>query len=419
MTPAAKKKPLWKEIFSKKMLLNFWLGFSSGLPFLLTGSTLKMWLARENIDLSLIGYLTWVSMSYSLKFLWAPLLDRYALTRLGRRRSWMLLSQIALMLSIAGMGLFDPKTSLNAMVVMAILTGFFSATQDIAIDAFRREYLAVEELGFGSSMSMYGYRIAWLVSGALGIGMVGTDKWQLSWNQLYFAMGALMIIGMVTTLFAPEPAVDVLPPTSLRAAVTDPFKDFLKRPGAWTILLFILLYKFGDAVGLAVVNPYYVAVGYTNADIALIAKTFGLISSLVGFFLGSTVMYYFGMYRSLWLFGILQALSVEAFALLIHTGPERWSLAVVVLFEDICTSMASAVFISFIAAVTNKRFTATQYALLASVATLGRNFFSGFSGALAKSMGWDLFFFCSALLAIPGLVMLYFMRNYEQTYEAE
>ncbi|RYZ89692.1 MAG: MFS transporter, partial [Proteobacteria bacterium] len=385
MTP--EKKPLWKEIFSKKMLLIFWLGFSSGLPFMLTGSTLKIWMARENVDLSTIGYLTWVSMAYSLKFLWSPLVDRFTLFGLGRRRGWMIATQVGLALSIASIGFFDPKASLGAIVIACIITAFLSATQDIAFDAYRREYLNTDELGFGSSMTMYGYRIAMLVSGGLGVGLVGIKDWQMNWNQLYMLMGSLMAVGIIATLVAPEPKVDAAPPRTLTAAVVEPFREFIRRNGSWTILAFIFFYKFGDAVGLAMLNPYYVHIGYSNEDIALIAKTFGLASSLVGLFLGSTLMYYIGIYRSLWIFGIMQAVAIALFALLETTGPQNWALATVVIFEDVSTAMASAVFVAFIAAITNKKYTATQYAILSSIATLGRNFFSGFAGDMIKHLG--------------------------------
>lgn len=411
---AEKKTPLFKEIFSKKMLVVFLLGFSSGLPLLLTGGTLKTWLAREQVDISTIGYFGWVGLAYSLKFIWAPLIDRFTLFSLGRRRSWMLSSQLLLVGSIAGIGLFDPKFSLMNMAALAVLTAFFSATQDIVIDAYRRELLKDEELGFGSSMNMYGYRIAMLISGGLGIGLVGSETWNLTWSQLYFMMAALMGVGILATLWAPEPKVQEAPPKTLMSAVVDPFREFLKRDGAYVMLLFVFLFKLGDALSGAMLNPYYVQMGFSNADIGLIAKTFGLISSLVGLFLGSTLMYYIGIFRSLWIFGILQALSTGAFALLTVTGPQNWALAVTVCFEDVSSGMGTSAFIAFISAITNKRYTATQYAILSSIATLGRNFFSGFSGDMVKNLGWANFFYTCAFVAIPGILMLLLMRKYQQ-----
>jgi MFS transporter, PAT family, beta-lactamase induction signal transducer AmpG len=409
-----KKTPLLKEIFSKKMFIIFLLGFSSGLPLLLTGGTLKTWLAREQVDISTIGYFGWVGLAYSLKFLWAPLIDRFTLSKkLGRRRSWMLLSQILLVGSIAGIGLFDPKASLMNMAWLAVLTAFFSATQDIAIDAYRRELLHDEELGFGSSMNMYGYRLAMLISGALGMGLVGASGFNLTWNELYYGMACLMGIGIFATLWAPEPKVKEAPPKTLVAAVIDPFREFLKRDGAYVMLMFVFLFKLGDALSGAMLNPYYVQMGYSNADIALIAKTFGLISGMVGLFMGSTLMYYIGIFRSLWIFGILQALSTGAFALLTVTGPQNWALAVTVCFEDVTSGMGTAAFIAFISAITNKRYTATQYAILSSIATLGRNFFSGFSGDMVKHLGWANFFYVCMFIAVPGILMLFLMRKYQ------
>jgi len=417
---AERKTPLLKEIFSKKMLIIFLLGFSSGLPLLLTGGTLKTWLAREQVDISMIGYFGWVGLAYSLKFIWAPLLDRFTISqKLGRRRGWMLLSQILLVGSIAGIGMFDPKFSLMNMAVLSVLTAFFSATQDIVIDAYRRELLHDEELGFGSSMNMYGYRIAMLISGALGMGLVGAPGFSLTWNELYYAMAAFMGIGIVTTLWAPEPKVSEAPPKTLVGAVIDPFREFLKRDGAYVMLTFVFLFKLGDALSGAMLNPYYVQIGYSNADIALIAKTFGLISGMVGLFLGSTLMYYIGIFRSLWIFGILQALSTGAFALLTMTGPQNWALAFTVCFEDVTSGMGSAAFIAFISAITNKRYTATQYAILSSIATLGRNFFSGFSGDMVKNLGWANFYYTCMLIAIPGLLMLVLMRKYQHAAEAK
>lgn len=412
------KKNILKDLFSKNMLIILLLGFSSGLPLLLTGGTLKTWLAREHVDISTIGYFSWVGMAYSLKFLWSPILDRFTPFKLGRRRSWMILTQVCLMASIYFLGTLNPLNNLSTMAIIAVLIAFFSATQDIAIDAYRRELLTNEELGLGSSLNIYGYRIALLISGGAGIGLVGSEIWPLTWGQLYYLMAACMLVGVVTTLFAPEPKVDTPPPSTLMEAIVDPFSEFLRRPGAWFILLFVFMFKLGDALSGALLNPFYVEIGFSNADIGLIAKTFGLISSLVGLFLGGLIIYYVGIYRSLWLFGILQGLSTAAFALLTHTGPQAWALASVVVFEDISSGMGSAAFVAFLGALSNKRYTATQYAILSSIATLGRNFFSGFSGDMVKGLGWGPFFYVCALIAIPGLIMLIGMRKYQNTETA-
>ncbi len=407
----SKGKNILKDLFSKNMLIVLLLGFSSGLPLLLTGGTLKTWLAREHINISTIGYFSWVGMAYSLKFLWAPLLDRYTLFKMGRRRSWMLITQIFLAISICLLGTLNPIENLSSMALIAVLIAFFSATQDIAIDAFRRELLTTGELGLGSSLNMYGYRIAMLISGGAGIGLVGSSFVSLTWGQLYFLMAACMAVGMIATFFAPEPKIETPPPKTLMSAIVEPFTEFIRRPGALFILLFVFLFKLGDALSGSLLNPFYVEMGFTNADIGLIAKTFGLASSLVGLFIGGLIIYYIDLYKCLWGFGILQALSTAAFALLTYTGAEKWALATVVIFEDVSSGMGSAAFVAFLASLSNKKYTATQYAILSSIATLGRNFFSGFSGALVKSLGWSSFFYVCALIAIPGLVMLIGMRK--------
>lgn len=412
------KKNILKDLFSKQMLIVLLLGFSSGLPLLLTGGTLKTWLAREHVDISTIGYFSWVGMAYSLKFLWAPLLDRFTLFKLGRRRSWMLTTQVLLMGSIYYLGTLNPLHNLSLMALIAVLIAFFSATQDIAIDAYRRELLSNEELGLGSSLNIYGYRIALLISGGAGIGLVGSEFWPITWGQLYYVMAACMLVGVITTLLAPEPKVDTPPPRSLKEAIIHPFAEFLQRPGAWFILGFVFMFKLGDALSGSLLNPFYVEMGFSNADIGLIAKTFGLASSLLGLFFGGLSIYYIGIYRSLWIFGILQAFSTAAFALIPYVGPQAWALAVVVIFEDVSSGMGSAAFVAFLAALSNKKYTATQYAILSSIATLGRNFFSGFSGDMVKSLGWPMFFYACALIAIPGLLMLIRMRKY-QTEESK
>ncbi len=415
-----KLKQFLKDFFSKKMLIIFFLGFSSGLPLLLTGGTLKTWLAREGVDISTIGYFSWVGLSYSLKFIWAPLLDRFTLFPIGRRRSWMIGTQVCLMLAIASLGFFDPKFSIEMMAGIAVLIAFFSATQDIAIDAFRREYLKEEELGMGSTLNQYGYRIAMLLSGGIGIGMVGSSFLNLTWNQLYFVMAGFMSVGILFTLWAPEaPVSGNDQPKTLKSAVIDPFKEFLTRDKALVILSFVFLFKLGDALSGAMLNPFYVQMGYSNEDIGLIAKMFGLTASLVGLFIGSVIIYSMGILRSLWIFGILQALSTAMFALITYTGPVKWALAVSVIFEDVSSGMGSAAFVAYLAALTNKKYTATQYAILSSLATVGRNFFSGFSGNMVKALGWETFFYTCGMIAIPGLIMLFVVSRAARGGESE
>jgi PAT family beta-lactamase induction signal transducer AmpG len=403
---ASIQQTLWK-----RMTIVVLMGFSSGLPFLLTGGTFKMWLAREGIDVKTIGFLSWVGMAYSTKFLWAPFLDRYQLTAWGRRRGWLLLTQVGLIVLIAAMGAFDPGTSLTPMVITAILVAFFSASQDTVIDAYRREFLADEEMGLGASMTTYGYRVAMLVSGGLGIGLVGAEPFNLSWGQLYFGMAALMGVGVLTTSLIPEPKSTEAPLRTLKEAVIEPFREFLSRPRAILFLLFVVAFKLGDSLSGQMLNKFYVDMQFTNQDVGFIAKTVGLISSLLGLFLGGLIIKQLQIYRSLVLFGILQALSTGFFAILVYTGPQRWALALAVVFEDITGGMGSAAFLAFMALLTNRRFTATQYALLSSLATLGRNFFSGFSGVMVEQLGWTQFFMSCAVVAVPGILMAIYIHR--------
>lgn len=400
-----------QESMWKRMFITVLMGFSSGLPLLLTGGTFKMWMAREGIDVKTIGFLSWVGLAYSLKFVWAPLLDRYQLTRWGRRRGWLLLTQVALVGFIALLGTFDPKVSLTPMVITAIIVAFFSSTQDAVIDAYRRELLPDEEMGLGATMTTYGYRVAMLISGGLGIGLVGDGPFNLTWNQLYFGMAGLMSVGLITTFFIPEPKITETPLRSLREAVIEPFKEFLTRPRAILFLVFVIAFKLGDALSGQMLNKFYVDVQFTNQDVGFIAKTVGLISSLAGLFLGGIILQKLKIYRSLVLFGILQALSTAFFAVLVFTGPQSWALAIAVVFEDLTSGMGSAAFLAFMALLTNRRFTATQYALLTSFASLGRNFFSGFSGVMVEQLGWINFFISCAVIAIPGILLATYIHR--------
>lgn len=412
----SEKKNIIKEIFSKKMLVCLLLGFSSGLPFLLTGGTLKFWLAEAKVDITTIGYFSWVGMMYSLKFIWAPLLDSFSLGKMGRRRSWMLYMQIGLVLFLILLGQINPVSSLATVAIMALVVAFFSATQDVAIDAFRREYLDENELGLGSTMNMYGYRIAMLISGGLALALAD----HMSWQNVYIIMASLMGLGILATALAPEPENNLLPKKTLLDSVVGPFKEFLSRDGSIIILLFVFLFKLGDALSGSMLSPFYIDMGFQKTDIALIAKTFGLASSLVGLFIGGVVIYYVGILRSLWFFGFLQALSTASFALITYTGPQNWALAFAVIFEDISSGMGSAAFVAFMASITNKKYTATQYAILSSIATLGRNFFSGFAGHMVKALDWANFFYVCALIAIPGMIFLFIMtKRFPKSEEAK
>lgn len=415
--PASNSVPTWRKVLSKNMLIVFILGFASGLPYLLAaGATLKLWLAQERVDIKVIGFFSWVTLAYSLKFLWSPFLDRYFINKVGRRKTWILFSQIGLVAGIFMMASESPTANLVSLAAWAVFVAFMSATQDIAIDAYRREFLSNEELGLGSAMGVYGYRVAMLISGGVFVSFVAESGASLenhiTWNQLYYIMAAFMAFCALVTVFIPEPKIESTPRT-LMEAVIDPFKEFFKRPEAFLILAFVFSFKFGDQISGSLLGPFYKAMGFQNAEIGLIAKFYGLFSSLAGLFVGGIALLKFEVRKCLWAFGILQILATAAFALLTYTGPQIWALSVTVIFEDFSQGMGTAAFAAYLASVTNRKYTATQFALLTSIASLGRGLFSGFGGLLQAEVGWANFFYIGALLGIPGLVVLWWIGRTE------
>ena len=394
------------HIFSVKMLITFSMGFSSGLPLLLTLSTLQAWMADEGVDLGKIGLIALVGMPYSWKFLWAPLLDRFSFPLLGRRRGWLLMIQILLACSIGIMGFCDPSVGLFPLAIMALLTAFFSATQDMVIDAYRREHLEESELALGSTVYVYGYRIGMVVatSGAL----IVADIW--SWRSAFAMMGLCMGVGIVTTLLAPEPSRSHSPLRSLKESVWGPFQEFFSRPGAWLVLSFVLLYKLGDTMASAITMPFYLEMGFTKTEVGIIAKGAGLVAIFLGMGLGGTLVLRLGTWRSLWVFGVLQGVSTAGFSVMawytsVH-GPSTTFLSGVIGFENLAAGMGTAAYMAYMASQTDKRFTATQYALLTSLIGIPRSLLSAPVGYMAEAMGWGSFFLFCALVAIPGLMVL-------------
>ncbi|MEO1368489.1 MAG: MFS transporter, partial [Acidobacteriota bacterium] len=373
-----------------------------------------IWLRREGIELSTIGYISWVMVPYSLNFLWAPLLDRFTPSVLGRRRSWILIAQVGLMLSLAGLGFTQPQASLELVVAFAVAVSFFSATQDIGIDAFRRESLRDEEQGIGASFIVYGYRVGMLVSTGLGLWLVDPETLGLSFNQMWWLMSAFVLVGIVTVLLVHEPEVEFEPPRSFKESVVDPFLEFLSRRGSVLVLFFVLLFKIGDAFAGSMTSPYYVDIGFGDAEIAEAAKAVGFFSTMAGLFIGGVLIFRLGILRALFLFAFLQAFSTALFSLLTFTGPQWWALATVVGIEDISSGMGTAALVAFMSLLANKRYTATQYALLSSLASLGRTFFAGFAGQTAESLGYVPFFLFSSAMALPGIILLVLlMRGFD------
>jgi MFS transporter, PAT family, beta-lactamase induction signal transducer AmpG len=391
-----------RTILSFRMLVAFMMGFSCGLPLLLTITVLQAWMKEEGIDLAVIGMMALVGLPYTVKFLWAPFLDRFTLPFLGRRRGWLLTAQVALTCSIAGLGLTRPAASPWTVAFVAFLVTFFSASQDILVDAYRREDLTDEELGLGSSLYINGYRLGMLA--ASGGGLILADH--ISFRFVYGIMAAGMLPGLITTLFAREPKVTEGLPASMKEAVLDPLTEFLSRDGAILILAFIFLYKIGDTMAYAMTTPFYLDIGFSKSQIGTVVKLFGFWATLGGGFIGGVMMLKLGISRSLWIFGILQAVSTGFFAVLAKIGPSIPLLSGVIAFENISGGMGTAAYAAYMASITNKKFTATQYALLSSLMGVPRVLVSAPTGFLVKLTNWEVYFIICTLIAIPGLLLL-------------
>ncbi len=392
-----------KVILSRRMLVAFIMGFSSGLPLLLTITLLQAWMKHEGIDLALIGLTALFGLPYNIKFLWAPFLDRYTLPFLGRRRGWLLMIQIILILSIAGLGFSNPGENPLMLIIIAFTVTFFSASQDIVIDAYRREDLPDKELGMGSSLYVNGYLIAsrLLVAGG---GLILADH--LSFRTVYLIMAGFMLPGIITTLLTREPVVTESKPRTLKEAIIEPLIDYFRRERSVLILAFILLYKIGDTMASAITTPFYMDIGFSLTEIGAIVKIFGFWATIAGTFIGGTIMLRLGINRSLWVFGILQAISTAGFAILAKIGNVLPALAGVIAFENLSSGMGTSAYMAFMASLTNKRFTATQYALLTSLMAIPRTVLSAPTGFFAKHFGWVSFFVACVLVAIPGMLLL-------------
>jgi len=411
------RKSIIRVLFSRRILVAFLMGFSSGLPLLLTIGVLQAWMKEKDVDLTWIGMITMVQLPYTWKFIWAPVLDRFTLPFLGRRRGWLLIAQLCLIVSIITLGYSDPVKNAMTMVVAALMVSFFSASQDIVVDAYRREDLADEELGLGSSMYIYGYRLGMLLAG--GGGMILADH--MPYARVYLIMAACMVPGVLTTLLTPEPEVGAGAPRTMKEAVFNPMVEYFSRNNAVWMLVFILLYKVGDTMASAITTPFYLDLGFSKTDIGAVVKVFGTGATLAGAFLGGVILLRLGINRSLWIFGILQAISTAGFAILARIGYSIPALSGVIAFENLTSGMGTAAFVAFMASITNKKFTATQYALLTSLIGVPRTFASALTGILAKHIGWENFFIACALVAIPGMLLLlkFAPRNSKTGVEAE
>ena len=387
---------------SWRMFVVLLLGFSSGLPLALTATTLQAWMKSENADLTVIGLFSLVALPYGLKVLWAPAMDRFIPPFLGRRRGWMLLSQIALVVTIAAMAFSNPVRFPAVMAVLAFLTAFFSASQDIVVDAYRTDLAKSEEVGPAAALYITGYRFGMLTSGA--VALILSDH--LSWQLVYLLMAAAMAIGIVASILAPEPAEAASAPRTIAEAVVLPFAEYFRRQGALEMLGFIVLYKLDVVIAMAMTTPFLLDLGFTKTDIGAVTKGFGLVATIVGTLAGGALMVKLGLKRSLWTFGLSQGISGLSFMLLAHVGNDYPTMVAAITIESFCSGMGTAAFTAFLMSICDKRFTATQYALFTSVMGLSRVIGSAPTGYLAKAFGWEQYFLLSVLAMIPGLVLL-------------
>ena len=385
------------------------LGFASGLPLALTAGTLQAWLTVTGVDLRTIGIVTLVGLPYTLKFLWSPLMDRFVPPWLGRRRGWMIATQLALIAGIAAMAVTGPADAIWALSVLAIAVAFLSASQDIAFDAYRADVLLAPERGIGAGVSVIGYRIAMLISGA--VALILSDH--IGWQSTYLLMAGLMFIGVATTLFSPEPSSAITPPRTLSEAVWGPIREFFSRSPALGLLLLIILYKVGDAFAGTLTTAFLIrGMGFSPTEVGVVNKGMGLLATLLGALAGGAFMVRMGLFRALLLFGSLQAVSNLSFMVLAWTGKSYVVMVSAVAFENLSGGMGTAAFVALLMSLCDHRYTATQFALLSALAALGRVFVGPPSGYLVETVGWVVFFFITFLAALPGLGLLWRLRKY-------
>lgn len=388
---------------NRRMGVILLLGFASGLPLSLSGNTLQIWLTTLHVDITTIASFSLVGLPYSLKFLWAPLMDRYVPPFMGRRRGWILLAQILLAAMLALMAVTDPVGALPRLALFAFLLAFLSASQDIVYDAYRTDLLPPAERGLGAAVTVGGYRLAMIVSGALILVLAGSIGWQDS----YLLMAVLMLLAMLPTALGPEPAQVVTPPRSLRAAVLEPLAEFSSRPAAGGLLLLVVLYKFGNWFSGPLTGVFLIAdLHFTPADVGVVNKGLGLVATLMGVLVGGALMPRLGLFRSLLAFGILQAASTLTFMLLALVGHSYPLMVLAVGVENLAWGMATAAFVAYLMAMCDHRYTAFQFALLSAFDSLSRVLLGPPSGYVAQHAGWSMLFLLSALLCVPGLFLI-------------
>ncbi|MDX2225135.1 MAG: AmpG family muropeptide MFS transporter, partial [Rhodospirillaceae bacterium] len=404
----------------RKLIVILAMGFASGLPFLLTSVTLSAWLAEAGVTRTLIGFMSWASSVYALKFLWSPVMDRlpvpWLTARVGRRRAWMLVSQALCAAAMVGLGLTDPAANLAVTAAWCVALAFASATQDIVIDAYRIEYLAEAQQGAGAAMTTMGYRIGILASGGGALIIADAAGWQVA----YAAMAVLMLIGVITTCVSPEPRTDAAPPAAsyaqwIKGAVVDPFADFLTRPNAIAILAFIGLYKYGDALLAVMANPFYVDLGFSLTEIGVVTKTYGVALTMIGSFAGGMLVMRYGILPTLFWGGIAMAGSNLLFALLAKVGASLPLFVAVISVDNFANGLGGVAAIAYLSSLCNVAFTATQYALMTSFMAFTRTILASGGGWLADQVDWASYFVITTFAGVPGLFILWWLMRHIRT----
>jgi len=405
----ATERNQWLDaVLNRRMLICVFTGFASGMPLYVLFQLVPAWLSKSGVSLAEIGLFSLIQMPYTWKFIWAPLMDRWVPPFLGRRRGWMLMAQVALIISIGVLGAFNPAQSLWVVATLAVAVAFFSASQDIVLDAFRREILPDRELGMGNAIHVQAYRVSSLVPGSLSLILADF----MPWSSVFWITAAFMLLGLVMSLMVSEPETEMPEVSGIKGAVVAPFKEYLGRRGWRDLVLvlgFMVLYKLGDNMATALATPFYLDIGFSLTEIGMVAKHAALWPAIAGALIGGLIMVRIGINRALWVFGVVQVVSILGFAVLASAGPALWLLAVVIAFEYLGVGMGTAAFTAFIARETSRTFAATQFALFTALAAVPRTLANASTGIIVEQIGWVDFFILCAILAIPGMLLLYWV----------
>jgi len=404
---------IWRNLLTKKMLICVFTGFTSGLPLFILISLLPAWLSTSGIDLKTIGLFALIQFPFTWKFIWAPLFDRFTFG-MGRRRGWLIIFQLLLLITICTFGFVDAQSQLSVIVIISTIIAFFSASQDVVIDAYRRELLSDSELGIGNAIHVNAYKISSLIPGSLSLILADFFDWQ----YVFLVTGLFMLPGIIMTLLIKEPLLRYGAPKTLKEAVIEPFKEFKNRKGikgAFLILLFIFLYKIGDSMATALATPFYLDLGFSMTEIGVIAKNAGLWPGIIGGLAGGVWMIKLGINRALWVFGFMQMFATLSFAWLALSGDNNLILAITVGLEFFAAGLGTTAFIAYIAKTTHPKYTATQFALFTSLAAVPRTFTNASTGYLVEFFGWYHFFIFCFLIAIPGMLLLFKIAPWSQS----